>query len=241
MHANTQTKPGARRDDPKTSPEPGPQQAPPEAPTDPLQAVLERARQGDQTVLPQLRQLLDDNPHIWLNCHSLVAMSEQAWLDAMAGKDLLFSQSVRRQVEQLKLDLVGPTPPPLEKLLADRIAAAWLAVNHADMAEAFGQGSGIKVAQLQVKRLESANKRFLAATKALAVARRLTNGLKIEINHTTASPAPAANQPAAMNDAANAARVDAVAHDPVRERLRAMFQEEADLVSEKEAVETAHT
>ena len=242
MDATTKAKPptGARQDDPKTAPKPGPQEAPPKAPTDPLQAILERARQGDQSVLPQLKQVLDDNESLWRDCYDLVAMSEQAWLDKIVGKDLLASQSFRRHVVQLKLDLVGPSPTPLEKLLADRIAAAWLGVHHAETMEALGDASGGKAAQMRLKRLESANKRFQAATKALAVARRLTNGLKIEINHTTASPAPAVGETVAASRAAHArnpvtrSNADAGVHDPVRERLRTLFNEEADLAEGRE-------
>jgi hypothetical protein len=224
MDATTKTKPqpGARVNDPTTAPNPIPQHAPPQATADPLQKILERARQGDQTVLPALKEALDDNPGIWRDCYDLVAMSEQAWLNKIVGKDLLASQCLRRHIEQLKLDLVGPAPAPLEKLLADRIAAAWLAVHHAEMAEAFGDASGNKVAAMRLKRLESANKRFQAAIKALAVARRLTNGLKIEINHTGTAPAT----PIAGGDKAGTGAV--------HERLRNLFNDDAALAEERE-------
>jgi hypothetical protein len=224
MDATTQHKPqpGPRVNDPSTAPQTGPQEARPQDTYDPLQKILERARKGDQSVLPELKHVLDDNPSIWRDCYDLVAMSEQAWLDKMAGKDLLLSQSLRRHVEQLKLDLVGASPAPLEKLLADRIAAAWLAVHHAEMAEAFGDAGGSKVAQMRLKRLDAATKRFQTATKALAVARRLTNGLRIEINHTGTG---SANQPTSGDNGSS---------DAVRERLRTMFNEDAALAEEKD-------
>jgi len=197
-----------------------------------LQATLERARQGDVTVLPQLQQALDDNPSIWKDGYDLVAMSEQAWIDKLAGTDLLLGQSLRRHVRQLKLDQVGASPTPLDKLLADRIAAAWLGVHHAELAEAFGDASGGKVGQMRLKRLEAANKRFLAATKALAVGRRLTQGLKIEINHTTQSPAVESGSTVPNSTTASGGRdtgqeAEDVQREAVRERLRAMFNEEA--------------
>jgi hypothetical protein len=207
MDAKTQTKPPPR-----------PPEAPAQAQTDPLDAILERARQGDETALPELKQVLDDNPSIWRHSFSLVALSERSWLQKIAANDLLAFESIRRQVEQLKLDLIGTSPAPLEKLLADRIAASWLGVQYAEMAEAFGDATGGKVARMRLTQLESGHRRFLSAIKALSVARRLTNGLKIEINHTGQSP---------TRDADSHAGVHVARPDAVRERLRTMFSEEA--------------
>jgi hypothetical protein len=207
MDAKTQTKPPPR-----------PQEAPAKEPTDPLDAILERARQGDETALPELKQVLDDNPSIWRDSFSLVALSERAWLQKIAANDLLAFESIRRQVEQLKLDLIGTAPAPLEKLLADRIAASWLGVQHAEMGEAFGDASGGKVAKMRLTQLESAHKRFLSAVRALAISRRLTNGLKIEINHSGQST---------TREAESRPGVHAARPNGVRERLRTLFDEEA--------------
>lgn len=201
-----------------------------------LQAVLARANSGDQTVLPELKQALDEHPSIWQDCYQLVSMTEQAWLDKITGKNLLLSQSIRRHVEKLKLDLAGPSPSPLEKLLAERIAACWLGVHHAEFDEAAGDSSGGgKVAQMRLKRLDAANKRFLAATKALAVTRRLTAGLKIEIRHTHGSPSevPEGTEAGTAQTSATAGRagrireVDGDPADkvPVADRLRGLIKE----------------
>lgn len=203
------------------------QPAPPRP--NPLQAVLARARAGDGTVLPELKRVLDEHPSIWQDCYQLVSMVEQGWLDRIAGKNLLLSQSVRRHVEQMKLDLAGPSPTPLEKVLAERIAAAWLGVQYAELAEATGDDGGGKVAQMRLRRLDAAHKRFLSATKALAVARRLTAGLRIEINHTHGS---SANAPEGVGRAATPARAGRSGgvggpadDDPVADRLRGLVRE----------------
>ncbi len=215
-----------RNNDPQTSPKIDPQNEPPKAPADTLQSVLSRARQGDQTVLPKLRRLLDMRPGIWRVGHDLVALSEGAWLKRLSQGDLALSESLRRQVQQLKLDLVGPAPSPVEKLLADRIVAAWLAVNDAELCEASREHSGGKLAAMRLKRLESANKRFHAAIKLLAVARRLVNGLKIEITHTDGQPVAnkgsGTNAPSIPGEAGQAAAV----HD----RLKDFFDVGAEKV-----------
>lgn len=209
MEATTKNEPQhePQNNDPRT-----PQQIdPPKAPADTLQSILSRARQGDKTVLPKLQRLLDLKPEIWRVGHDLVTMSELAWLKRLSAGDLLALESFRRQVQQLKVDLIGPTPTQLEKLLADRIAAAWLAVHDAEICEASSEPSGGKIAAIRLKRLESANKRFNAAIKSLCVARRFANGLKIEITHTHEQPAAnngsGTNAPSGPGEAAQPAAV----------------------------------
>ena len=105
-----------------------------------------------------------------------------------------------------------------------RIAASRLGVPYAELAEATGDDGGGKVAQMRLKRLDAAHKRFLAATKALAVTRRLTAGLRIEINHTHGSTADV------REGTGPAGRMRAVGEEPVdgtplADRLRGLMRE----------------
>lgn len=72
-------------------------------------------------------------------------------------------------IEQMKRDSLEPSSAPLEKLLVERIAIAWLSVHEADFMEARVEVSSGKLAQARLRRLDSAYRRFLTATKALAV------------------------------------------------------------------------
>jgi hypothetical protein len=193
-----------------------------------LQAILDRARAGDKSVLPELKRILDDNPFLWQENYQLVSLVEQGWLDKISDKNLLLSQSIRRQVEALKKDLAGASPTPLEQLLSERIVAAWLAMQYADLSDSTNDPSGSKVAEMRLKRVESASKRFLAATKTLAVVRRLTHGLKIEIRHVDRQPMDA-REPAVVsrNNAGGSVKEPAGAgNDPVHERLRDFFKQD---------------
>lgn len=195
-------------------------------PADSLDKILERARQGDRTVIPQLSKLLKANPSIWQDSCQLVAATERAWVSKIAETNLLFSQSIPLYIAKMKRDLLGPSSSPLEKLMVERIVIAWLGVQHAELMEATGEVSGGKLAQARLRQLESASKRFLAATKILAVIRRLTHGLKIEINHTHHQPVAnngsGTNAPSDLGEPANAAAV----HD----RLKNFFEAGAETV-----------
>ena len=195
-----------------------------------LQAVLDRARQGDKAVLPELKRILDDNPFLWQERNQLVTVCEQGWLDKIAGKDLLLAQSIRRQVELMKQEIAGAFPTPLESLLAQRIVAAWLALQHADLADAVNDANGGKVDEMRIKRLDSANKRFLASVKSLAIVRRLTDGLKIEINHVERQAADVSRPVSVKRSIPRAPAKDPggvnADTDAVQERLRDLFKQE---------------
>jgi hypothetical protein len=148
-----------------------------------IQEILRRARAGDKSVLPELEGLLDANPKYWENAGDLVKATEQMWIERISATDLVFGQSLRRHVERWKRELADQAGSPLERILAARIVVTWLAAQHAELLEAASKDEGTKVAELQIRRAEAANRRFLAAAKTLATVRRLIGGLRVEIHH----------------------------------------------------------
>ncbi len=191
----------------------------------PLQAVLELARRGKTEILPELAKILDQHPEIWKAQGDLARLVEQSWLDRICRKDLLHGQSVRRQLEEMRRELAGETPTRLERVVVDRIIVAWLAAQHAELTEATSQGDGVKLSELCLKRMESANRRMLAAVRSLAQVRRMAAGLRVEIHHATAETAPlrpAAAVPHCVQPTAPGSEGAASAHD----RLNALFGRE---------------
>jgi hypothetical protein len=54
----------------------------------------------------------------WLtNRTHLARQSQAAWLQLIAGPNLLLRESVERKAEQLRAELAGPEPSPLEGVL----------------------------------------------------------------------------------------------------------------------------
>lgn len=117
---------------------------------DELRELLGRAEQGDRTVLPALRRLLDAAPDLWKHCGDVARQSEALWIDLIAGRDLLVRESPTRLVAALKAELAGPDAPPLERLLAERVAACWMQTAQADAAFARLKGTGLTLAQLDL-------------------------------------------------------------------------------------------
>ncbi len=141
-----------------------------------LRELLGRAGRGDLTVLPALRRLLDAAPHLWRYAGDVARHAEASWIDLLAGGDLLVRESMTRSVAALKAELAGPNATPLERLLAERVAANRLQASQADAAFAQLKGQDITAAQLETcqRRQERTQRSYLEAIKAMATVRKLT-------------------------------------------------------------------
>jgi len=80
-----------------------------------------------------------------------------------------------RKLDSLRREVAGPAPSTLERLLGDRIAIGWLglAVAEGTYHLALERGVGASDDEFHQRRVERAQRRYLAAIKALATVRRL--------------------------------------------------------------------
>jgi hypothetical protein len=138
-----------------------------------LQTLVKRAEQGDESSLPTLRAALDTNPWIWERYGDLAQQSQAAWLQLIAGPNLLLRESVERKAEQLRSELAGPGPSPLERLLVERVIACWLQVQYADAAYAQQTSPSPGQHTAALKRQAGSHQRYLHAIKTLATVRKL--------------------------------------------------------------------
>jgi hypothetical protein len=138
-----------------------------------LQRLVQRAEGGDETVLGELRVALNANPWVWERYGDLAKQSQGAWLQLVAGNNLLLLESARRKAEQLRAELAGPAPSPLERLLIERVVACWLQVHYSDASYAQLKGNSPAQHTAALQRQNSAQQRYLQAVKALATVRKL--------------------------------------------------------------------
>ena len=138
-----------------------------------LRQLVERAEQGDESVMPELRAALNANPWVWQRFGDLGQQSQGAWLQLIAGRNLLLLESTQRKAAQLRAELAGPAPSPLERLLIERIVATWLQVHYSDASYAQLKGTNPAQHTAALQRQNSAQQRYLQAVKALATVRKL--------------------------------------------------------------------
>ena len=138
-----------------------------------LQRLVQRAEQGDETVLGELRAALDVNAWAWKDYGDLGRQSQAAWLQLIAGRNLLLLESTRRRAEQLRGELAGPGASPVERLLVERVIACWLQTNYADAAYAQLKGNAPGQHTVALRRQGAAQQRYLQAMRALVTIRKL--------------------------------------------------------------------
>ena len=142
-----------------------------------LKALIARANVGEQVALDELRDFLDENPQVWKVVGDLGRMAENAWIKLITDQDSLAAASIRRQLAQIKEELVGEAPSVIEKLLGDQVVMTLLEVKHLEMLSA-GTAGNISQAALLLRRLESAQRRHNASIRSLVVTRNLLNEAK---------------------------------------------------------------
>jgi len=142
--------------------------------TEEFKAFLKRTHAGDETTLPVVRKLLENPAYIAAFGGELAEQVVHSFAGAMGGKNLSFREAVLRKRGVMRAELLGDNSTPIERLLVERIAACWLQVQDAEMRYAQNQGNlSISQAEYHQRRMDAANRRFLAAVKALALARKL--------------------------------------------------------------------
>jgi len=137
--------------------------------------LVNRAVSGDENVLPELRRVLKAHPEMWHEYGDLAAQPQESWMHLTAGNNLLLHESLRLKSQELRADILGEKPSPLERLLVERVVATWLQVNYADVAFAQSNKPGVALSMLKQlqQRQESAQRSHLAAIKQLALVRKL--------------------------------------------------------------------
>jgi hypothetical protein len=141
-----------------------------------VKELVDRGNAGDQTVLPQLRDLFDRNPEFAAEIGSLVKHAEQSLLLLAAGKSLTLKEAISRQIAELRERLVKTARSELERLLVDRIVLCWMQVYYCDveLTDHVRKGLGPNAStQASQKRLDRAHLRYLGAIKALATVQKL--------------------------------------------------------------------
>lgn len=138
-----------------------------------LQDAVKRANQGDQEAVAWVRQFLDANPDIWRRIGDLARIAERAWIELLTNKDVLAAEAIQRQLNQLKTDLLGENPGPIEKLLGDEVVATYLETRFLQTLAADSPAKTASGTNEWLKRAESAQKRHLASVRSLVEIRKL--------------------------------------------------------------------
>lgn len=138
--------------------------------------LIRRAEAGDAAALAEVRNLANTTlPDLWEAYGNIAQNAERTLVSVAAGENAFTREAITSKLVQLRAEFCGPNPTPLERLLVERVVLCWLQVHYEDAIDASGLKKGVtwKQSLNQQKRAETAQRRFLAAVKALATVRRL--------------------------------------------------------------------
>jgi hypothetical protein len=136
--------------------------------------LLPQANTGDPKALAALRAACDADPTVWRDLGDLGRLGRISLIDKIGGKNSVISAAIARRVGALRDELGGPAPPPLERLLIDRILSNWLHLHAAEAVYAQRVGElTLKQSEYHQRTIDRAQRRYLASVKALAEIRRL--------------------------------------------------------------------
>lgn len=140
---------------------------------DGIRDLLTRAANGDASTAPAVRKLMEKPGTIELIGGNLAWQVQSSFVNAIAGKDVAVREAIHAKLANLRKELLGNNPTPVEVLLVERVAACWLHVQDAELRSAQAKDLSIRQADYQQRRMDATNRRYLAAVKALATVRKL--------------------------------------------------------------------
>ena len=148
-----------------------------------LKALMVRAHEGDEGVLPKLREILDGTPSLARKLLDPAKVAERSAVGLYASKDdLLAQEAIPRVLKQMRSELEGENPTPIQRLLVERVVATWLQVQcyetlYAQTAMKMTMAWG----EHHQRRIDRAHNRHLSAVRALAQVRKMGSAVQINI------------------------------------------------------------
>lgn len=148
-----------------------------------VRSLMMRANEGDEDAFRTLKARSNHWTFDILQALGITKTVRQSIAKGAMSEDMLYSQySLLRESELLAESIAGPSPTPLEELLATQVSIDWLALR---CAEALAESAGKQSLELRNRyqpRLESAHRRFMKSVKTLAQVRRLQIPNLVQVN-----------------------------------------------------------
>jgi hypothetical protein len=151
---------------------------------DELRLLVAQLHEGDEEAPRRIRRALEETPDSAQILSNIVAKrAERIFVKKLCDDDLLLKEALSLQLETMRKEVAGPDPSPLERLLAERVVACWLQLQHAESACAANLGKPTtSQSEYHERRLDRVHRRYLSAIRSLAQVRKLLTPAVTQIN-----------------------------------------------------------
>jgi hypothetical protein len=153
-----------------------------EALTD-LKDLITRGHDGDEEALAKMDTVLEQIPSIARKFGNLNVMVEDGFVERTSTNSPFHQKSLKINLENMRGELAGPNPSPLEKLGAERVTSCWLQLHYAELI--YNQELPkltLEQDNYHQKRLDRLHRRYLSAMRSLAQVRKLLKPKVAQIN-----------------------------------------------------------
>jgi len=157
-----------------------------------LRALSKEAEGGDgrsQARAELRRALAMSSPEVIAEASSVARRAEWMLVQTISAGDTLMQEALQARMQDMRAEIAGENPTPLEVLLTERVVAGWLLVEVLEGLIAAQYQRDVKAHRVapthiiqQSRILESATKRYLAASRELARVRKLQAGTPVQVN-----------------------------------------------------------
>lgn len=148
-----------------------------------LKDLISRGHDGDEEALAKMDTVIEQIPGLARKFGNLNVMVEEGFVERTASNSPFRQKALRANLEDMREDLAGANPSPLERLGAERVASCWLQLHYAELL--YNQNLP-NLTQDQdgyhQKRLDGLHRRYLSAMRSLAQVRKLLKPKVAQIN-----------------------------------------------------------
>ncbi len=135
--------------------------------------LLQRARRGDSSVLPKVREYLAGNPLQAIRDGNLAGQTQATWIDKISGSNLYRRECITDRIGKLRKTLLSEGNSPLELMLIENAITLNLMSEYYLSAEADVITDSPKWAEVSLKRIKVAVELSGQAIQSLATFRKL--------------------------------------------------------------------
>jgi hypothetical protein len=149
-----------------------------------LRAISEEAEGGSRNARKRLRRLVrSSSPEVIAEASDIAGRAQWMLVKTISAGEPLMEEALQERMHQMRTEIAGENPTPLEVLLTERVVAGWLLVEVLEGLIAAQYQRDVKAHRVppthviqQSRILEGATGRYLAAIRELARVRKLQAG-----------------------------------------------------------------
>jgi hypothetical protein len=149
-----------------------------------LKVLSEKAQAGDKEARKELRRLVRaSSPEVIAEASGIASRAEWMLVKTISAGKPLMEEALEERMDQMRAEIAGENPTPLEVLLTERVVAGWLLVEVLEGLIAGQYQRDVTAHRVppahviqQSRILEGATRRYLAAIRELARVRKLQAG-----------------------------------------------------------------